>query len=68
LSDVYIFSITEPSDLVGITVSAYYQGNPVVGNRRLQVGDLVRFTLPPEVQRSGIYLLDLKNLRFAELP
>jgi hypothetical protein len=66
VSDIIRFEVVEPKELIHVTVMAYYQGAPNVQDRRLQVGDLVRFELPSEVQRVGILLADLKGLRFRE--
>ena len=52
VSDIISFEVVEPKELMYITVTAYYQGAPNVQGRRLQVGDLVRFELPPEPQRA----------------
>ena len=66
VSDIIRFDVVEPKELTHVTVTAYYQGAPNVRGRRLQVGDLVRFELPPEPQRFGILLWDLKGLRLRE--
>lgn len=66
VSDIVRFEVVEPKELTHVTVTAYYQGAPEVQGRRLQVRHLVRFELPPEVQRDGILLADLKGLRFRE--
>ncbi|HJU53957.1 MAG TPA: hypothetical protein VJ715_05275 [Pyrinomonadaceae bacterium] len=66
VSDIIRFEVVEPRELTHVTVTAYYQGAPNVQGRRLQVGDFVRFELPPEPQRFGILLWDLKGLRFRE--
>lgn len=66
VSDIIRFEVVEPKELMHVTVTAYYQGAPEVQGRRLQVRDLVRFELPPAVQRDGILLADLKSLRFRE--
>ena len=66
VSDIIRFEVVEPKELTHVSVNAYYQGAPNVRGRRLQVGNLVRFELPPEPQRFGILLLDLKGLRFRD--
>jgi len=66
VSDIIRFEVVEPKGLMHISVTAYYQGAPKVQERRLQVGDLVRFELPSGPQRDGILLADLKGLRFRE--
>ena len=66
VSDLYRFEVVEPKGLTHVTVTAYYRGVPNIQGRRLQVGDLVRFELPREIQRDGILLWDLKGLRFRE--
>lgn len=66
VSDIIRFEVVEPKDLMHISVTAYYQGEPNVQGRRLQVRDLVRFELPSEPQRHGILLGDLQRLRFRE--
>lgn len=66
VSDVFVFHVTEPRELAGITVHAYYQRRPEIDGHILTVGDLVGFRLPSEVQRSGILLWDLRDLRLCE--
>jgi hypothetical protein len=66
VSDVFRFEVVEPKELTKVTVTAYHRGAPNIQRRRLQVGDHVRFELPPPVQREGILLQDLKGLRFGD--
>lgn len=66
VSDVFVLEVIEPHELAGTTVHAYYQRRPEIDGRILTVGDLVGFQLPSSVQRSGILLWDLKDLRLSE--
>jgi len=66
VSDLFRFEVVEPKELTHVRVIAYYRGAPDLQGKRLQAGDLVRFELPPEPQRDGILLWDLKGLRFRE--
>jgi len=66
VSDIIRFDVVDPKERAHITVTAYYQGAPIVQGKRLQVGDLVRFERPPGPQRHGILLGDIKGLRFRE--
>jgi hypothetical protein len=65
-SDVFHFEVVDPKELRKVTVVAYYRGVPDLGGRRLKNGDLVYFELPSVPQRAGIFLWDLKGLRFRD--
>lgn len=64
VSDVMQFSVVEPLELAGVTVEAYYHGTPDIDGQRLKLGELVYFRLPSAPLRHGIFLWDLKDLRF----
>ena len=66
VSDIIRFEVVDPKTLRNVTVTAYYQGVPEIGGRRLKVGDLMYFELPAEPQRYGILLWDLKGFRFRD--
>jgi hypothetical protein len=64
VSDVMKFTVVQPAEIAGVTVMAYYQGIPEIGGRRLELGDSLYFRLPSVPRRDGIFLWDLKDLRF----
>jgi len=64
VSDVMKFTVVQPAEIAGVTVEAYYQGIPKIDGRRLEVGDSLYFRLPSVPRRDGIFLWDLKDLRF----
>lgn len=59
------FAIYEPPGVHHV-LNAYSYALPAIGDRRIQLGDLVRFEVPRGWYKADLSLDDLGNLRFRE--
>jgi len=59
-------TVIAPEPQFGTVVSMYCPAHPFIAERPLLVGQRVKFLLPSEVEREGIAMTDVKELRFAE--
>ncbi len=64
--DSIVLVVSKPSRYASTQLSVQYQGMPTVNGRRIELGDVLRFTVPviPEIGCCEPYLDDIGEIEF----